>query len=451
VGERIGRWGWVGLALGLAGAALAIFGRSAVAVENTFGVVMTFLALLGITAGTLYEKRFGVTHHPVSANLIQYAVGAGFCLPAAWLSESMAITWDAEFIWVMAYLVLANSLLAMSLLLAMIRAGEVARVSSLFYLVPALAALCAWPLLGEVMPPAAWAGMALAGLGVALAAPSAHAAAASQPEVDASQQASLFSNSLGLSFPLLQNPGTQLFNFLFDGEADLVVWDIPDLDAGFDFRQSFPIFPPLFVSLFGGVEFKTNFDLGYDTRGLRMAMAEGGSAEDLLLGVYLVDEGRQGLGLGSDDPEMSVTAEIGAGAELNVVVAKAGVDGGLRGTLGADLNDPDPDGKVYVDELAYNLMRGPQCIFDLQGSLDVFLEAYIKVGLDTPFGFITLFSDRFKLVEATILDWSLVVCPPLEPNLADLSGTTLTLNMGALAVNVVPGETTDGDETFLID
>jgi drug/metabolite transporter (DMT)-like permease len=31
-----------------------------------------------------------------------------------------------------------------------------------------LAALCAWPLLGEVMPPAAWAGMALAGLGVAL-------------------------------------------------------------------------------------------------------------------------------------------------------------------------------------------------------------------------------------------------------------------------------------------
>jgi drug/metabolite transporter (DMT)-like permease len=147
---------------------LAIFGRSAVAVENTFGVVMTFLALLGITVGTLYEKRFGVTHHPVSANLIQYAVGAGFCLPAAWLSESMAIAWDAEFIWAMAYLVLANSLLAMSLLLAMIRAGEVARVSSLFYLVPALAALCAWPLLGEVMPPAAWAGMALAGLGVAL-------------------------------------------------------------------------------------------------------------------------------------------------------------------------------------------------------------------------------------------------------------------------------------------
>jgi drug/metabolite transporter (DMT)-like permease len=168
VGESIGRRGWLGLALGLAGAALAIVARSTVAAENAFGIAITFLALLGITSGTLYEKRFGVSHHPVASNLIQYAVGAGFCLPAAWASESMAISWDAEFIGAMAYLVLANSLLAMSLLLAMIRAGEVARVSSLFYLVPALSALCAWPMLGEVMPPLAWAGMALAGVGVSL-------------------------------------------------------------------------------------------------------------------------------------------------------------------------------------------------------------------------------------------------------------------------------------------
>ena len=168
IGETVGRWGWVGLLLGLAGAGLAIFGRSSIAVENSFGVTMAFLALFGITAGTLYEKRFGVSHHPVASNLIQYAVGAAICLPAAWFSESMAIAWDAEFLWAMTYLVLANSLLAMSLLLAMIRVGEVARVSSLFYLVPALSALFAWPLLGEHMPPLAWAGMALAGLGVAL-------------------------------------------------------------------------------------------------------------------------------------------------------------------------------------------------------------------------------------------------------------------------------------------
>lgn len=168
VGERIRPLVWAGLALGLGGAVLAILGRSAVAVENGFGLGCTVLALLGITGGTLYEKRFGASHHPVAANLIQYAVGTAFCLPAALLTERLQIRWDGEFIAAMAYLVLGNSLLAMSLLLAMIRAGEVARVSALFYLVPALSALVAWPLLGEAMPPLGWAGLALAALGVAL-------------------------------------------------------------------------------------------------------------------------------------------------------------------------------------------------------------------------------------------------------------------------------------------
>lgn len=168
VGETVGAKGWLGLLLGLAGAALAIFGRSAIAAENGFGVTLTFLALLGITGGTLWEKRFGVAHHPVASNLIQYAVGAAFCVPAALIMEDTAIDWAPEFIWAMAYLVLANSLLAMSLLLAMIRVGQVARVSSLFYLVPALSALFAWPILGEEMPLMGWLGMGLAGLGVAL-------------------------------------------------------------------------------------------------------------------------------------------------------------------------------------------------------------------------------------------------------------------------------------------
>lgn len=168
VGESVGAKGWLGLILGLLGAALAIAGRSTIAAENLLGIGLTFLALFGMTAGTLWEKRFGVSHHPVSANLIQYAVGAACCVPAALIAETTAIDWAPEFLWSMAYLVIGNSLLAMSLLLAMIRAGEVSRVSSLFYLVPALSALCAWPMLGERMPPLGWAGMALAGLGVAL-------------------------------------------------------------------------------------------------------------------------------------------------------------------------------------------------------------------------------------------------------------------------------------------
>lgn len=168
VGEVVGRRVWAGLGLGLAGACTVILSRASLQPEPALGVLLTLGALLGITGGTLYEKRFGVSHHPVTSNLIQYAVGTGFTVPLAFLTEDTTIVWDGEFIAVMAYLVIGNSLLAMSLLLAMIRAGEVSRVSSLFYLVPAFSALFAWPLLGEAMPPLAWAGMALAGAGVAM-------------------------------------------------------------------------------------------------------------------------------------------------------------------------------------------------------------------------------------------------------------------------------------------
>jgi drug/metabolite transporter (DMT)-like permease len=168
VGELVSRRAWAGLGLGLAGALVVILARSQVQAENPWGLLAAVGGLLGITAGTLYEKRFGISQHPVTSNMIQYAVGAAFTLPLALMTESLAISWDGEFIAVMAYLVIGNSLLAMSLLLAMIRVGEVSRVSALFYLVPAMSALFAWPLLGEAMPPLAWAGLALAGAGVAM-------------------------------------------------------------------------------------------------------------------------------------------------------------------------------------------------------------------------------------------------------------------------------------------
>ena len=81
----------------------------------------------------------------------------------------MRIDWTWQFSAALAYLVIGNSVIAVGLLLAMIRAGDVSRVSALFFLVPPLAALIAWAMLGEIMPPLAWGGMAVASLGVFLA------------------------------------------------------------------------------------------------------------------------------------------------------------------------------------------------------------------------------------------------------------------------------------------
>lgn len=167
--EIISRKSWIGLALGLAGTLLVIASRTEIEPPTLLGMIFCAIALLGITSGSLWEKRFGLNHHPVTANLVGYTAGFIGILPALALQDSFEIEWTGTFIAALAYLVVGNSVIAVGLLLAMIRAGDVSRVSALFFMVPPLAALTAWVLLGEIMPPLAWVGLAFASLGVYLA------------------------------------------------------------------------------------------------------------------------------------------------------------------------------------------------------------------------------------------------------------------------------------------
>lgn len=168
--EHVDRQTWLGLGLGLLGAALVITARSRVEAISAGGVAAAVGALVCITAGTMYEKRNGVGHHPITSNIVQYAAGLGVALPFALLGEDLHVEWSAPFLLALAYLIICNSLIAMTLLLLMIRRGEVSRVSSLFFLVPPMAAVIGWLLLGEAMPALAWLGLALAAVGVATAA-----------------------------------------------------------------------------------------------------------------------------------------------------------------------------------------------------------------------------------------------------------------------------------------
>ena len=169
VHEHVGWKQWIGLLLGLIGAGIVIAARSAIEPPPLLAFLYSFVALLGITVGFLWEKRFGVSHHPVTSNLVGYAVGFLGVAPFMLTLETMHVDWSWGFVLALAYLIVGSSLVAVGLLLAMIRAGDVARVSTLFFLVPPLAALVAWQVLGEVMPPAAWLGMAVAAIGVFMA------------------------------------------------------------------------------------------------------------------------------------------------------------------------------------------------------------------------------------------------------------------------------------------
>lgn len=169
VSEMVSKHRWLGLVLGLAGAAMVIGARQEVTTASYAGVVFAVIALVSMSAGSIYEKRFGVNQHPVTTTIVQFTVGLLVILPIAMLRETMQVSFTPELLWSLAYLVIGNSIIAVSLLLYLIRAGEVSRVSALLFLVPPAASLLAWFVLDEAMPPLAWAGMVLAGAGVMMA------------------------------------------------------------------------------------------------------------------------------------------------------------------------------------------------------------------------------------------------------------------------------------------
>jgi drug/metabolite transporter (DMT)-like permease len=168
-GERVSATRWLGLGIGLAGAAIVIASRSSVGSLSAGGLLCAVGALLALTASTLYETRFGSEHHPVTANAVQCGVALALTLPPALLIEGLPIDWTSDLAISLGYLVLANSLVSITLLLMMMRRGEASRVSALFFLVPPLAGAIAWAVLGESLPAPAWAGMVLAAVGVAIA------------------------------------------------------------------------------------------------------------------------------------------------------------------------------------------------------------------------------------------------------------------------------------------
>lgn len=170
-GEEIRVRQWLGLLLGLVGVALVLAARNGgLSVDGLSwaGIAFALVALVGITAGTLYQKRFGQGMDLRSGSAVQYVGALLVLLPVAMTTETMRVDWSLDFVLALLWLVLVLSLGAITLLMMLIRSGEAARVASLFYLVPPVTAGLAWLLFDETLSLIGLAGMALAALGVAL-------------------------------------------------------------------------------------------------------------------------------------------------------------------------------------------------------------------------------------------------------------------------------------------
>lgn len=172
LGERVRSTQWLGLVLGFAGVGLVVAHKVAGSVGGGALLAMlapALLALLGITAGTLYQKRFCPAFDLRTGSVIQFLP----CLLATALvaqqTETMRVHWTGAFVFALGWLVLVLSLGAVSLLNLLIRRGSAVNVASLFYLTPPATALFAWALFGETLTGMALLGMGLAVFGVWLA------------------------------------------------------------------------------------------------------------------------------------------------------------------------------------------------------------------------------------------------------------------------------------------
>ena len=166
LGERTNLRQWLGLALGVAGVALVVREKMALEGLTMAAVMLSVVALVSITVGTIWQKRHCAAIDLRTGSAIQFTAALAVLAPFALLFESNEIRWSSELVLALAWLVVVLSLGAVFLLFWLIRHGAATRVVSLMYLVPPCAALIAWPLFGEVYTVFSVAGMALAALAV---------------------------------------------------------------------------------------------------------------------------------------------------------------------------------------------------------------------------------------------------------------------------------------------
>lgn len=168
LGERTSPRQWVGLVLGIGGVALVVAHRMGTIGITPSTLVLTVFALLAISAGTVYQKRFAPVFDLRTGTAIQYFASFLVIAPLAWALEDIRVDWTPGLVIAMAWSVLALSIGAIFLMFALIARGEALRVTSLFYLVPPVTAVQAWLLFREPFGLEAAAGMLLTAIGVAL-------------------------------------------------------------------------------------------------------------------------------------------------------------------------------------------------------------------------------------------------------------------------------------------
>lgn len=169
LGEKVTRTQWAGLMLGFAGVAMVLSTRLGAAQYGAIAWVTAVLAggaLLSMTLGTLYQKRYCPRIDARASQVVQFAASLVLSAPLALAFETQPVVWGPPMLGALAFSVLILSGVGISLLLWMIERGQAVQVTGYMYWVPPVSSLLAWWMFDERLAPLAWLGFAFVALGV---------------------------------------------------------------------------------------------------------------------------------------------------------------------------------------------------------------------------------------------------------------------------------------------
>jgi Ca2+-binding RTX toxin-like protein len=251
-------------------------------------------------------------------------------------------------------------------------------------------------------------------------------------------------DGLGISFDIIKP--ANIIKLLLGQRANIVTWNIPRFDVGLSLEMSFrpiPIVYPFKVTV--GFDFGAFADLsvGYDTRGIL-------ETHNFFDGFFFGD--RANVDSGEDIPELGFLVGARLRAELDLLVASAGIEGALVATIDANWRDVDNDGKMYLDEIAQVVKQdGLLCLFDITGELRAIIRLVWSI-----FGA----EDSKDIINVLIFKF-MNECPKFEvahvtegsetlPDGTNVPAGTLVLHSGSLAGERQPGSSSDVAETFTL-
>ena len=168
LGENVSSKQWLGVLLGFIGASL-VLGLDIGTNIPLVGLVATIIALLAITASTIWQKKLS-KNLPLSVSNFYQAVGGCLfhCLIITFF-VSPYINFTQTFLISMGHQIFLVSFGAFTILMFLIKKNSASKTVSIFFLIPSTSAFMAWLFLNEKLTSLDLIGFFIATIGVYIA------------------------------------------------------------------------------------------------------------------------------------------------------------------------------------------------------------------------------------------------------------------------------------------